>query len=1752
MKRYISLALSVLCVQALANECSTKKDKSEIAKGETCTISSYGSLNVTSNSLTNEGTLIFENSSSLIFKNQTSLNSEIGYQITGNSARGKIKVWGSDASIDASKGNLSITNQDIELANGVKFEIQTKSLTLGAQNQQTTISSKSHAVLALDADALNVVDASLKNIEITSSKLKSISVTNLNLSNFTLNTTSALTLSAQSQTSILSGSQSLGTGLTKLASFTLAGQNYISGTDIKIQEGTYDFKGGGKLIFSGSNSITVGADALQAVSQPVSQGAKVTFTGSNSKEKDKKTSVGFYGSQKDIGVTFHNVEASDITLQIIKDGDGAVLGNIQTTFKDAILEGRDSSGASQVLVIENANSSKSTQGKITITHKQEYGESAPAASKTTFSGAGIKIYGQEISIGENQAQVNKTNKTAYILELKTDENAGEITLGKPNTDSKQEKQPNKDGDVLIEGKNGNGSKQSLQLAANKINFDGSVTLKNLSIQTRSKNDSLVFMGKGETSTLSLEGIDLRAGMLNDKGEGKYQGLIFASEEAGKRSKIETKNDISLKASQFIFKDQNVSIDQGKSLNLYSYGVTNLPKDSKTQGKPEKTGTFAFYDTRFESGANSSGAREKSQGATTLKLYSGENGAKVLSSGLVLKDVNLESLKINDQSTLTNGDAQASLDLSDTASNLTVLGDVQIKAHDFKYQQDGKSAQGVGMDLFVGDKSSAGHLVLQSTQGNGAGKQTGDQAFVLGGVLTLDNSSINTTNKRADGRSTFDIQMGSDKLSEFKITLNVSGGISVLHDNIADQSTEIKAKNFIFDASSKLHSKNGKLILTSSDGVIDAKGLTILEGTEVAKASIEANKQNNTIQNQSTSPMLTLHDVEVRGSAELKSGYKFEKSNISVQSDGTNRTFTIQSTNGAVNNIDSITLKSAVMDVKNSSNGAELKLNGGGSITSSGDSKIQASKISVDSQGKTNSLLTLNVLDGTLTLLEKSRNGGSGGNGSFGAINLGHESKDSAGKITRTGGNLVLLKSEATNQSGQQTHQQNIQPQYNSLTLQGPLTSYGESTLTASSFKVSESVAQDAPLISSIGGELKLIAKDSVTRNTDGLMIHTGEIVLKNGILGYYQTKAVTSAEKSGELELGKLFLGPRIDPRGFHSPIVRSSGNSSIKASEGGLTIRGVDVYSTGGTLRLIGLKDGSIFGDLVLHNGGLSALKGGTKEEEQAIIRLGENKRVRMISSSPFVAPNNPLGGGGFGEIQAKSLIFEDDSTTSQKLIQLEIKPEKLASGEELFSLREGDQSLIRTSEGIIKKAGPYAKEENGSGSKITLSDISIDYGGYKSLKLTPKLIEDEKKDKVLSLVLGVQVQQNSISELIESIQDPDKRKEMEAVLGQGRLEEIADSILHSSDNPFKIGISENIAQGNTKLISEALYYMDDGLSALADLVHTSYKVYDQVASLSFGSLQNRMARVNNPHAAQASIASLIRSASQYRYAAQDDGILLDAVSDAPKGGIWASYDGAMRSGKNVSSSVNGLSAGYDGVIADQALLGGFISYLYGSYNGEHVQNSSHNIHLGLYSRLYYGGNEIDFSLSQMIGMNTATLMMGYGMIPHMLNGEFGFNVYATNFQARYGYAFALGDEESPYYLKPLFGIDTTLLLRDQAQTNAIGAMQVSKGENLRFDLMAGLEFRKYFNPQSYVFVLPMVQAGMLNLGNTIHAGFVGSTALPYEFDTQKDINVGLYAGGQGSVAENLAVSGSMGVKMGVKNTDVITSWNVGLRYKF
>ena len=1081
----------------------------------------------------------------------------------------------------------------------------------------------------------------------------------------------------------------------------------------------------------------------------------------------------------------------------------------------------------------------------------------------------------------------------------------------------------------------------------------------------------------------------------------------------------------------------------------------------------------------------------SNGSTSsLNLYSGEGGANLMANDLTLVNVSLNSYKISNGRSSSSSQTKNILNLGTIGNSLTALGSVTIEASKIGLGTN----QGIGMNLNVGNDSRFGKLTIKS--------DTKAESFTLDGTLTISNSANN-----GHTGSVFDIELGKkssntpNKLSSQTVSLNINGGLTAIGKAGSNTITEIKAKSFTFGDDSVVTSKDGTLRLNFKD-----------TGNEVTLGKLldlQGNGSSDTkflVANDSKSYGVTLklHDIQATGKASIDgNGLNFIDSNITVSNSGSGGKTLLQdrATDSLIaGTIDSITLNDGKLEFKDkNSSDASITLNADSVITSSGTSSLTLKTIKVGSDDK--GLYSLKVTDGTFTLTEKTA-----GN-QLGAITLGSE--DSS--ISGAGASFAYMNGTPSS--------------YNTLTLKGDLTSYGTSSIIANSFVINAKDGDENYAITSTGGTLTLQAQTTSTPLT-----LTADLTLKDGGLKY-----VDSVGQNTELKFGS-------------KSTISSSGDSSIEAKN--LDLNGVDMSASEGTLTLKGINSSTKAGSVSVGNAGVLRLEASNSK----LTTLRVNGTINLSASVPYITPNEPLGNGVFGQVVAESVLFESQGTSPLVNLSLSQASSASAMSDSLFALREGGIMLIDTNSGIKKKTS------NADYSNITLEDISSNLGEFTSISLQPYLKygkDTQGKDIVEDLMLNLRVTQTNVDQLVESIKDPSKKEQMQSLLSSGSNALVIESIMNGDDNPLKAGMALYISSGNVNVVSNALEYITGAFVGLNDSLYASHKIAQELKMIKTVNVENRMVRGKNPYLSKLEVAQLVRKAVGVRYASSDDEILLeDEESGVKDGELWVSFDGAMSFSESMgNASVYGFSGGYDTLLGEQKnyLLGFYFGYGYGSYSANFATNNSHNVSLGFYSRMSFENNEVDLILSQSIGLNTTRIDYGAtdSVVAQMLKQDISYNFYTTDIEARYGYVFSVGDKENPYYFRPFGGINFAMIVNSEGRGDGEAPIGMDSLITYQLGVSAGVEMRKYFG-ENYLYLLPVLEKGLLNDGSGTKIGFVGSQSISYNLPYTIDTGISMYLGGQGNVGDNVAISGAVGVKVGLESKEILTNWNVGVRYKF
>lgn len=129
-----------------------------------------------------------------------------------------------------------------------------------------------------------------------------------------------------------------------------------------------------------------------------------------------------------------------------------------------------------------------------------------------------------------------------------------------------------------------------------------------------------------------------------------------------------------------------------------------------------------------------------------------------------------------------------------------------------------------------------------------------------------------------------------------------------------------------------------------------------------------------------------------------------------------------------------------------------------------------------------------------------------------------------------------------------------------------------------------------------------------------------------------------------------------------------------------------------------------------------------------------------------------------------------------------------------------------------------------------------------------------------------------------------------------------------------------------------------------------------------------------------------------------------------------------------------------------------------------------------------------------------------------------------------------------------------------DYTENGALGGanLHTQSNTNNSFSVDIGLEVRKYFSNNSYIYATPKIEQYLVNNGDDFVARFIGSdTTFRIDGDDKKRTYGQLVVGANIEVTEALALQLGVGAKQILANkvddkNETYLSGNLGLKYKF
>ncbi|PAF47908.1 hypothetical protein BKH41_06470 [Helicobacter sp. 12S02232-10] len=320
-----------------------------------------------------------------------------------------------------------------------------------------------------------------------------------------------------------------------------------------------------------------------------------------------------------------------------------------------------------------------------------------------------------------------------------------------------------------------------------------------------------------------------------------------------------------------------------------------------------------------------------------------------------------------------------------------------------------------------------------------------------------------------------------------------------------------------------------------------------------------------------------------------------------------------------------------------------------------------------------------------------------------------------------------------------------------------------------------------------------------------------------------------------------------------------------------------------------------------------------------------------------------------------------------------------------------------------------------------------------------------------------------------------------------------------------------------------------------------------------------SRLVKLSSTKANMPTFADMLRDLEKKHFADARSGninaIYKYANRNLYKNNVWATAIGTASFVDGGNSTLYGINAGYDRFI-NNVIIGGYIAYAQGKYNGDIIRNNSYNANAGLYSRAYIGNSEFDISASETFGFNKEEIY-SQDMILSQLNQSYHYNTYTTNINVNYGYVF--GISEKSVVIKPQIGLSYYYI----AATKILGNMVNPVDNDLRVDadpdqkqdvaLNLAIETRQYFKNSSYWYFIAGISRDLfLKSKGDQEVRFVGNNTLSYKKGDQLNTYASLTAGGEMELFRRIYVNLGLGAKAGMAYKDINISGNVGMRYVF
>ena len=470
------------------------------------------------------------------------------------------------------------------------------------------------------------------------------------------------------------------------------------------------------------------------------------------------------------------------------------------------------------------------------------------------------------------------------------------------------------------------------------------------------------------------------------------------------------------------------------------------------------------------------------------------------------------------------------------------------------------------------------------------------------------------------------------------------------------------------------------------------------------------------------------------------------------------------------------------------------------------------------------------------------------------------------------------------------------------------------------------------------------------------------------------------------------------------------------------------------------------------------------------------------------------------------------------------------------------------------LKKAIAAGVPVENAGKKLTAADVdklsATDIGTVTTAAAAAATTAETAMATVKTDAAAVKTQDDAIKTATENIA---KQKAKVKEISNTRAKAIATSEnLDKGESDVLTALSDifdSNARVESIIVGESADDVAEGVSELHSTLDTATKSLnkgnftDIVIFNTNLATNTRLAKLSNPYNGNLALAYAVKNMAGEKFADNGSDALSSVVKEYTNrynydNNLWGNVFGGKAKVKDAANTdVYGFTLGYDKAF-DNTIVGGFFTLAKAQSDGNNVKNYS----FGVYTRSYFGQNELDSKFAYGFAKNTLktkTSLIG--------DNEGKYDSKYFDIALDYGYVFDIGNAK---FVKPIFGLEYTNLKNDSFTAGGPVELNFAKTSVKTLNAKLGAEFRAYTEKGDYFYVTPGIERELSKSADDSVLNFAGSRNATFDADKKKYTYATLKTGAEFKITDSLSTNINFGVKARSKNQ--FYNGTLGLSYKF